>query len=450
MRRRARRVEVAVLGAGPAAVATACALRRIGHAVMLFGRSRQHALEGLSQRALALLEYHGLGNAAACATQPAERSGRWGGSPVSAGHEYIIERGSFDRALRADAADHGVHLQEEFALAIEPDTGGYRVRTRGGIHPARVLIDARGRRSGRPRLRGPGLIALAQPLRAVAAGRARTLVAPLDEGWCWVASDGKGRGVLQLIASSRRLASGATPAQRLRECLVALAARESALRRARPEGEVHGRAAGAGLSGAPAPSPGWVRAGDAAVAMEPLSGHGLYEALSWAGAASAAAHTHLQGHGWEPVARFLTERACDRWSVGIARAAGFYQQQAVATPTPFWRDGAAAYAQLLGSLAPAAQGAADWQTRPVVNGSVIEMRRVAVTRERPRGVWQLDQVDLARLEEFLLAAPAADVVQAAGHLGRPAAAVARAAGWLRAHGLLAGGGPAPQKRVVNR
>jgi len=116
---RTHTVDVAVLGAGPAGVATACALRRLGHTVTLFGRGRQRALEGVSVRALALLENYGLSRAAACATQPAERGGRWGGSPVSAGHEFIVDRMVFDRALRDDAAAHGICLEEEFALAIE-------------------------------------------------------------------------------------------------------------------------------------------------------------------------------------------------------------------------------------------------------------------------------------------------------------------------------------------
>ena len=449
MKDRACTAEVAVLGAGPAGVATACALRRLGHTVTLFGCGRRGTLEGLSARALALLQHLGLTHAAACAMQPAERGGRWGGSPVSAGHEFIVDRLILDRALRDDAAAYGVCLEEEFALAIEPDAGGYRVRTRSGTYRAGVLIDARGRRSGRALARGPSLIALSQRLSAVRARPPRTLIWPLDDGWCWFASNGAGGAVVQLIAASRGLARGATPAQRLRECLGALAACESALRDARLEGEPHARAASARLSAA-APAPGCVRAGDAAVSMEPLSGHGIYEALSSAGAASAAAHTHLAGHSWEPVERFLTERACERWRTAIARAAAFYEQQAAATPTTFWRQCAGAYAELLEPRAPEERPEGAWHLRPVLNGSVIEMRRVAVTRERPRGVWQVDQVELARLEEFLLAEPAAGVAQAARYLACPPAAVVSAVGWLRAHGLLKSGAHAPQTRAVNR
>ena len=68
MKGRARTVEVAVLGAGPAGVATACALRRLGHTVTLFGGGRERGLEGLSARALAELQHRGLTEAAACAT----------------------------------------------------------------------------------------------------------------------------------------------------------------------------------------------------------------------------------------------------------------------------------------------------------------------------------------------------------------------------------------------
>jgi len=439
---RARTVEVAVLGAGPAAVGTACALRRLGHTVRLFGRGRQRALEGLSVRARALLECYGLSFAAACATQPAERGGRWGGSPVSAGHEFIVDRTVFDRALREDAAAHGVCVDKEFALAIEPDARGFGVRTRSGTHRAGVVIDARGRRSGRSLARGPSLIALSQRLSAVPPSPPRTLICPLADGWGWFASDGAGGAVLQLIAASRGLARTADPVQRLRECLRALQVCDSGLQGARLEGEPEARAASARLS-APPLTPGWLSVGDAAVAMDPLSGHGLYEALAWAGAASAAAHSYLEGQSWETVERFLAERACERWHAGIALASGFYAQQAVATPTAFWRHCADAYAQLAGSRAPAGPQEGYWQLRPVLNGSAIEMRRVVVTRERPRGVWQVERVELARLEEFLRAEPVADVARAAQHLARPPAAVAHAVGWLRAHRLLERGGKTP-------
>ena len=96
----------------------------------------------------------------------------------------------------------------------------------------------------------------------------------------------------------------------------------------------------------------------------------------------------------------------------------------------------------MNSASPAGRPESVWQVRPVLNGSVIEMRRVAVTQERPRGVWQIDGVELAGLKEFMLAQPAAGVAQAARHLAHPPAAVASAAGWLRAHGLLERGGHA--------
>jgi menaquinone-9 beta-reductase len=450
MKGRPRTVEVAVLGAGPAGVASACALRRLGHTVTLFGRAPQRALEGLSLRAQALLEHNGLSVAAACAMEPAERGGCWGGSPVSAGHEFIVDRTVFDRALAEDAAAHGVYLEHEFALAIEPDAGGYRVRTRSGIHRARVLIDARGRRSGRSLARGPSLIALSQRLSAVPASPPRTLICPLDEGWGWFASDGTGGAVLQLIAASRGLAREVDPAQRLRECLAALLACDRTLERARLEGVPQARAASARLAAGATLPQGWLSAGDAAVAMDPLSGHGLYEALAWAATASAAAHTWLEGRSWEPVERFLAERAYERWLAGVALAGAFYQQQAAATPTTFWRHCADTYAQLAGTRAPGARPVGHWQLRPVLNDSLIEMRRVVVTRERPRGVWQVECVELARLEELLRAEPAADVAQAARHLACTPAAAASAVGWLRAHGLLAGGGRSPQQKVMNR
>jgi hypothetical protein len=188
---------------------------------------------------------------------------------------------------------------------------------------------------------------------------------------------------------------------------------------------------------APAPQEGYVRAGDAVVACDPLSGHGLYEALRSAGLATAAIHTHLTRNtrdAWAGIAQFLGDASRELWNTALSGAAAFYASQAALTPTPFWVETARAYAAL--QPRPVARAACRIECRPVLNGPMIEMRAVVVTAERPRGVWQVDSVDLVGLVRFLHEEPTAGIERAALRFGRQPGAIVKAVHWLTTHGLL--------------
>jgi flavin-dependent dehydrogenase len=422
-------VEVAVLGGGPAGTAAALGLRKLGYPVALLGsRARKASIEGLAPRAHALLAALGLESAAMCASAPGTRTGEWGGATVAVGAESVVDRSRFDGALQADAVGHGVVLHQEPVVAVESRQQRWRVRTRTGEVECRVVIDARGRRSGRTLRRGPSLIAVSQRLGLVPAQGAQTLIKPLPQEWCWFATDGGGTGVLQLTASSAGFTSRSELSRRVLECLPQIPGCERAIVVGAPEA----RAATARL-GAASERPGYVRCGDACVASDPLSGHGIYEALRSARLAVAAAHTYIEHGTWDVVARFLNETAVDRWNSTVGLARSFYQQQAAYTPTPFWTQMASAYAAL--EARSAAVIRPHVEARPVLNGSRIEVRPVVVTAQRPRGVWQIDSVDLAALLQFYRCEPAADILRAAQHFGREPTAVANALGWLAANSM---------------
>jgi 2-polyprenyl-6-methoxyphenol hydroxylase-like FAD-dependent oxidoreductase len=60
-----------------------------------------------------------------------------------------------------------------------------------------------------------------------------------------------------------------------------------------------------------------VRIGDAAVALDPLSGQGVCEAVRVAPVA-AALRTLISGADPTPVREFLAERACELWQQVVA------------------------------------------------------------------------------------------------------------------------------------
>jgi flavin-dependent dehydrogenase len=153
--------------------------------------------------------------------------------------------------------------------------------------------------------------------------------------------------------------------------------------------QVSGRAAVARFS-LPARTPGLLRVGDAAVAMDPLSGHGVFEALRSAQAAIAAANSYLTGMAWCPIARLLNERAGEVWRRALLTAAAFYRQEAEHAVGPFWRSTGDAYAACVALAEPRDSGPGGIETRFVLNGSRIELREVWVDAKWPRGIWQVN------------------------------------------------------------
>lgn len=433
----ALRTEIAILGAGPAAVASACALRRLGHEVLLIGIPRNTAVEGVSERTLTLLREHGLAAAADSVRGPGERLGSWAGVDVAGDSEYLVQRAELDHALFADAAASGVRIRTERVIRYQRLGTLWRVHTNRDYVDCRVAIDARGRRAQRSPCKGPDLIAVCQRLRTRRTGRVLTRLEAIAHGWCWLAADGRGTSWLQVTC-------GREPSLRLgleehMRRLVAAAPRVAA--------DLSGAiATGAPIARAATPSlctqsggAGIIRAGDASVAIDPLSGQGMYEALRSVVAVTGAVRGYLSG-SWDPIARFMDERTRELWQRSSGIAARHYAQQAQATPSFFWSAAAARYRAL--QPAPPAPGGVRIDTRPVLNGDRIELRRVVVTPQSPRGVWKVDAIDLPELVDFLRGARTRNVGSAARRFGCPPAAALRAMRWLSEHGLLEPDGPA--------
>lgn len=429
----ARSVQIGIMGAGPAAVATACGLRRLGHDVSLIGVSGNAAIEGISGRTLSLLRQWGLAAAADSVCGPGERLGGWAGRDLTGNGEYVVDRAQFDRALLSDAASKGVTILSDRVIGCGYDGARWRVLTRHASIDCRVLIDARGRRACRAALKGPDLIAVCQRFRTPQAAEVLTRIEAVPQGWCWLAAS-RGMSWLQVVSSPEAPSLRLGLERHLGDFLAAAPKMAAALSAATPEGTPLARAATASVS-VRQDVPGALGAGDAVLALDPLSGQGMYEALRSATVAVAAAHSVLSGADWDSVARFVRERACDLWRRRSESAALFYEQQAQHTPSAFWLRSAAAYTACRGGDRSARAGEPRIERRPVLNGSLIELRRVVVTARSPRGVWQVDAVDLAELVDFLRAAHTTNVEHAAQYLRRPPAAVAHAMQWLREHGL---------------
>jgi flavin-dependent dehydrogenase len=430
--RAAREAEIAVLGAGPAGAAAALGLAALGYDVTVIAQPRARgSRESFSARVVEALRALGVDEAFVAIEPNAARHVCWAGEERELPGEAQVERGAFDAGLVAALARRGVRVLRDEALRSAASGGGVRVALASGDElVAGFLVDARGRAApaSAARERGPATLCVVQRWRAPVQP-ARIVVASLSAGWAWCARDGRGALTTQLA-----LDAGAAPARgELCARLVAALAESPACREllgeATPEGEAYARDATAVLDASPA-SDRTLRVGDAALAVDPLSGNGVFQALSSALVAPAIVNTLLQRSGDAALARrFASERARDVFTRFARVSRDFYARGAAHHGGAFWQARAG---WPDAEPAHAAGGEIALEQRPVVCDGFIEEREVVLTPERPLGTWRLAGIELAPLLRMLAAdaAPGAEA-RALAALPEPARAPVRA--WLSAH-----------------
>jgi flavin-dependent dehydrogenase len=445
--KQAKTRDVAVIGGGPAGIVAARGLAALGHHVVVLAHPRRHyAIEGVSERTANALRLAGCEKALGVLGPPRPRFSSWNGAMTESGVEHLVERNRLDEALRADAEQAGVQVVDARCDGWEEGERGCRVTARHTTGEALVaeagfVVEARGRAAPLDRAsaaRGPATTALSRSWTPSGSLRGSAL-ASFERGWCWVAAPLAGPLHVQLVVSSgsdellsrrgiegfyesllrnipepRRWLDGASPCSTVRA------------RDATP------------ILGGPLVSPRSLRVGDAAFAVDPLSGQGLFEAVATALAAAPVVNTLLRRPDDCGLAEdFYRLRVTDTF-LRLARAGrDSYRAERRWSDSAFWRERRAwpDDAPTHGRTGPASV-----ETVAVSERGYIVSRSAVVTPDHPRGVWRLDDVELVPLLEFARANRSeADRDLAAVYaerVGVPRTSVDRALSWLRRRGLI--------------
>lgn len=434
--------DIVILGAGPGGCVAAIHLRRLGFAVTLIGvpgrGGPDGAIEGASPRVVEGFRRAGCAGAVAALGPLARRRAVWDGATSDHNGEYLIARASFDQALREDARAAGVTVIDGRVTGYERRGDIWQVTLRDGrpVSASGFLVEARGRRAPRGRQvvqRGARTLALRRRYIGLPPGPARSGAASFRDGWAWFADFGEGEASLQFFLDHPG-AGGGDRAVLFEAALAACPEAHTWVVGGRPAGPVLAREATA-LRHARPLEERLIRIGDAAMAIDPLSGHGLFEAVGGAMAAAPVINTALNRPGDGALARAFYEQ---RQSTAFLRHArigrDFYRAESRWPDRPFWAVRRRWPDDAPGHAAPVA-GVGEICRRPVVCDGFIVRREVVVTPDQPRGVLMLAGVPLAALWRAL-GAGAADTASLAEHFGATPGQIAEAAGWLMARKLI--------------
>jgi flavin-dependent dehydrogenase len=447
---RSRDYDVAVMGGGPAGCVTAIGLVRLGHRIALVTRPRRHqAFEGLSQRTLDGLEAAGCAQALATVGAEVRRQASWAGAAAEANSEFVVARDAFDAALVADAEAAGVQIRQGRVVKAAADAGRWQLDCKGtgggefGLGAA-FLVEARGREApaaGVRRRRGPPTTALSRLWRMPAGAPARTAVAAFAEGWAWLAAPGDGQAILQfMVASGRgRLPPRAALTDHYAALTDALPEAADWLDGADPDGAAFARESTATMA-KPIQGENWLRLGDAALAVDPLSGHGIFVAIGGALAAAPVINTLLRRPEGSDAARRLYDERAEHDFLRLCRVGrDFYRQEGRWPEGRFWRE-RRAWPDGEPAHVPPFSAPPEVAEVPVIEDGLVTLRDAVVTPDHPRGIWQVAGVPLVpllRLAADKQPAPPAEIRQAAAEaLGGDPAAIETALGWLHYRRLI--------------
>lgn len=437
--------DVALLGAGPAALALAIALQRAGHRPLVLGRPRpQPATEGLSWRVAQGFKQLGCHTALALLNEPWRRVSSWAGSTVEMNGEFVVERQALDAALWEDARQAGVKLQPALVRDVEhAGVGDWRIHwedAEGGTHVTRAafVVESRGRAAPKwaaDQAAAAPLVALCRCFTGARRGRRTTFTEAFEHGWAWGTLDADGAAHVQLVLHPDTLKAhggdlDAAHAAGLRQLPMCGKLLGPALQ---PSNDTAVRGIQAALRGGVCLSDG-LRVGDAAYGSDPLSGHGMFEAVSGALAAAPTLRTLLERPDEADAARaFYAARARDVFAQRLQAARAHYATETRWPDAPFWQALQGGPAAAVPVADPAT---ATMELRPVVENGFIVRRRVVLAPGHPRGVRFIDGVDVPALHDALRGdARAASVERLAAELRQPPGAVQGALRWLQAQRL---------------
>jgi flavin-dependent dehydrogenase len=353
------RYHVAIIGGGPAGLATAIALVRDGLSVAIIERSDYDAFrvgEHLPPNARPLLA--SLGIADLLEGQPHARSpgirSVWG-TPEPADKDYIFHphgegwnlgRPAFDRCVMAHAADLGATCLTRTRLRnLRRTSGRWHLVLARDMQAcelcADVVIDATGRAASVAKRLGANpivhddLIGLVQYARGSSSHDTRIFIESLESGWWYSAGLADGTIVANfltdsdLVETSQRGRLSAWRAQLEASSLTA--SRVAALGM---EGDVQIRTARTQRLDS-VDGDGWLAVGDAAMSFDPLSSEGISKGLEWGRKAARAAAALCRGD--RSVVQEYREDAERAFSAYLHTRDRYYGMERRWPNAPFWQ-----------------------------------------------------------------------------------------------------------------
>lgn len=366
-------MKIIVLGAGVAGVVSAIGLKKLGYEVVLINKKRPfEAIEGFSVYTIDALKRANLQNALKQVGEKVARIVSWDNKTNEQNFEFITNRSDFDQALLQDAKAHNIEVLNSYGKILNQDKGIIKIKEK--IIKADFIVDARGR-FAKKQIHKQQIPTKAMFIKFNNTNNTcKTSLSANENGWIFEANN-KNTSYFQLTCDvnfSKKDFMQIFKQQNQNVDIQKVVTREAnsylALNIIKNN---------------------YIKVGDIACAIDPLSGNGVFWALSSALIAPFVIHTLLQADTKDKIAakNFYKERIYEIFKKCTKIADDFYNQEQY--KSEFWTNRAKTHKQ---------------QTKPpyiakkaVLIQPFIKSHEVLVTKNHPLGVWKLGDINLVNI-----------------------------------------------------
>jgi len=381
-------------------------LVKLGFQVTIINQpSKRISLEGLSSRTIDILKSLNANTTLHTLNTAVRRLSRWSDKLSNTSQEWIVNRKKFDSALLIDAENSGVKILSGRVISTQIYNESWQVhwsdsnecRCHNTLN-ADFIVEARGRSTPRHQQstkKGPAAYAIGQRWK-LSKPHDGSLVVSLENGWAWWASTGYQALFQYVVGDIGKLKLS----EHYQQSIDQVPEVQHWLNRAVATTNLSVCGARLRLFDHPT-GDRWLRVGDAALAPDPLSGQGVFEAVACALAAVPTINTMLRLQVNTEIARsFYRDRCHDRF-YGIARSGrDFYQMEKKLNNTDFW-SARQNWPDHRPSHPDPRSEKSTIKERPVVIENFIHKRSVVITPDHPRGILNHSNVPLVPLLNYI-------------------------------------------------
>lgn len=407
-------VDIVVLGGGPSGVITAIGLVKLGYSVILLYKPRRfNSYESISERLVQIFNNLELKLVVNALPKLSPRTVFWNQQCLQVNSSHIVSRDEIDQLLIMEARLSGVHCVEaNVQKVLKNEKNNVKVKAKFYSEKinvvtinARFAVDARGRlapvKSFSSSIRGPETIAINQQWINVS-GEASTLVYSFNDGWAWLARLADGRCFSQITFSAKSEVFNkkkdylAATKNRL-ECDPAKFYMQGAKLIGVPSVRIS-----TSVLHYPAVKRNIIAVGDAASAIDPLSGNGIYQAVSTALIVPSVVNTILVTPEKAGLAeRFYSDRVRNSFYNSCRAGRDFYAMEKNVGDQPFWSE-RSKWPDNKPSYDEIELKVIGFDIKPVVENGLIRAREVVMTSDQPQGVWLVSDINIVPIAKFFI------------------------------------------------
>lgn len=392
--------KIAIIGAGVAGTTTALGLKKLGFNVTVFYKKRPFiAYEGISEKTKDGLTMLGCKNTSELLEVKSLRDSNWANQRSNANYEYVVNRDQFDKALLEDLKNSEIKIIEAKVLSVDYTKKPiieYKEDNKTKELEADFIVDTRGRFTPYKKeyTTGPKSFSLLQELEFENTDGLKTSIDSIKDGWIWQAYIGENKGYLQ-FSCDEKIANKINSFEDILPYLKDQNIELWSLKNYIIKNKLVKRDAFCKIHQTIIDDK-MILIGDAASSIDPLSGNGVFQALSMSSIAPYVINTILNKKDDKEIAKEFYKQRVNYIFEKFSNVGKEFYNLEKRFDSEFWRDRQNWPKDKNIEQKPYISDGA------IVKDGFIHKKEVLITKDNPLGVFFFKNIEVIELAKYCL------------------------------------------------